>query len=166
MRLVVSVLACVGVSGISIALADPPTDAASANPPAAAPAATPPAAAAPAAADPAAAAPAKPADPAAAAKPAAPSAAPAATEHAAPVVVTAPQMDQEEKHFLSEGYKVEMRNGEKVYCRREEVLGSHLGGHKQCASGQQLMFIEKDSERQAEHAQHNQTSSPGNAMGK
>jgi hypothetical protein len=164
MRLVVSVLACVGVSGISIALADPPTDAASANPPAAAPAATPPAAAAPAA--PAAAAPAKPADPAAAAKPAASSTAPAATEHAAPVVVSAPQMDQEEKHFVSEGYKVEMRNGEKVYCRREEVLGSHLGGQKQCASGQQLMFIEKDSARQAEHAQHNQTSSPGNAMGK
>ena len=161
MRLVVSVLACVGVSGISIALADPPTDAASANPPAAAPAATPPAAAAPAAA-----APAKPADPAAAAKPVAPSAAPAATEHAAPVVVSAAEMDQEEKHFLSEGYKVEMRNGEKVYCRREQVLGSHLGGQKQCASGQQLMFIEKDSARQAEHAQHNQTSSPGNGMGK
>jgi hypothetical protein len=131
------------------ALADPEANAASATPaasaapaaPAAAPAATPASAAAPAAAHPAA------------------SAAPAASEHAA-VEVDAAQMDQLEKHFISEGYKVEMHNGEKLFCRREEQMGTRLGAQKQCSTAQQLMFTERDSRRQAEHAQHNQTSSP------
>jgi hypothetical protein len=69
-------------------------------------------------------------------------------------------MDQVEKHFLSEGYKVEMHNGEKYFCRHEEQLGSRLGGQKQCTTAQQLMFTEKDARRQLEHAQRNQTSSP------
>ena len=30
-----------------------------------------------------------------------------------------PELDTLEKHFLSEGYKLEMHNGEKHFCRRE-----------------------------------------------
>ena len=154
MRLVVSVLACVGVSGISLALADPPTDAASTAPAAAAPTATAPATA------PTAATPATPSGPAAEARPAEPSAAPTAAEKSS-VEISATQIDQLEKHFLSEGYKIEMRNGDKYFCRREEQMGSRLGGQKQCSTAQQLQFVEKDSQRQMEHAQHNLTSSPG-----
>ena len=160
MRLAVGALACLIVGQISLALADPPADsAATQTSPAPAAATSAAAAATPApaaAATPAAAASA----PAPAAAHAAASAPPAASGHAS-VEISAPEMDRLEKHFLAEGYKIEMHNGEKYFCRREEALGSRLGGQKQCTNAQQLMFIEKDSQRQAEHAQHNQASSPG-----
>jgi len=144
MRLVVGVLACLSVGAISPALADPTADSAvtQTSP---APAAATPAVAAPAAA------PAPAAQPAAASAPSA--------DHAT-VEVDAAQMDRLEKHFLSEGYKVEMHNGEKLFCRREEQSGSRLGGKKQCSTAQQLEFTENDSRRQVERAQHNQASSP------
>src|SRR6516164_11504940 len=142
MRLAVCLLTCIAASAMTAAFADPEASAPSATPatPASATAAAP-AAAAAATAAPAAAHPASSATPAAADKPS--------------VEIDAPTMDQLEKHFLSEGYKVEMHNGEKYFCRREEQLGSRLGGQKQCATAQQLAFTEKDSRRQAEKAQHN-----------
>jgi hypothetical protein len=147
MRLAVSVLTCFALSAMTAALADPATTdpSAAAKAPAAAPSTAAPAATA---------TPATPAAPATAAHPAA-SAAPAAD-----VQVEAAQLDQQEKHFLSEGYKIEMHNGEKYYCRREEQMGSRLGGSKQCSTAQQLAFTEKDAQRQTEHAMHNQSVSP------
>ncbi len=56
------------------------------------------------------------------------------------------EVDAQEKHFLAEGYKMEMRNGEKVFCRREEELGSRLGAHKVCGTGLQLQNIERESQ--------------------
>ena len=144
MRLTVSVLTCVAVSVVIPAFADPEASSPSATP--ATPASAAPAATATAPA------------PAAAAHPAT-SAAPAAADHPA-VQIDAPSMDQLEKHFLSEGYKVEMHNGEKYFCRREEQMGSRLGGAKQCSTAQQLAFSEKDAKRQAEQAQHQQSSGP------
>jgi hypothetical protein len=138
MRLAVSVLTCFALSATTAALADPATTEPSATP---------------------AAAPATPAPATAAAPAAAHPAAPAAADHAS-VEISAAQMDQLEKHFLSEGYKIEMRNGEKYFCRREEQLGSRLGGQKQCSTAQQLDFQEKDAQRAAEHARSNQASSP------
>src|SRR5215469_6494731 len=142
MRLAVSLLSCVAVGVLTPALADPAPNEASAN-------ATTPASPAPATP--------KPAAPAAATP--APAAAPAAEHPAASAAQSSPispgvdveaaQMDQLEKHFLSEGYKIEMHNGEKYFCRRQEQLGSRLGSQqKQCATAQQLMFTEKDSQRQ------------------
>ena len=152
MRLVVGALVWLSVGAISPALADPPAD----------PAATQ-TSPAPAAATSAPAAPAATAAPAAAAAdahPAASAAAPAANR--APVEISAAEMDKLEKHFLAEGYKVEMHNGQKYFCRREEELGSRLGGHKDCHSADQLQFIESDSARQVGDAQRAQrNSSPG-----
>jgi uncharacterized iron-regulated membrane protein len=144
MRPAVSVLTCFVLSAMTAALADPATTDPSAT--AKAPAAAPSTAA-----------------PAATATPAAPAAAPhpaASATPAAAVEVDAAQLDQQEKHFLAEGYKIEMHNGEKYFCRREEQMGSRLGGQKQCATAQQLAFTEKDAQRQTEHAMHNQSVSP------
>ena len=65
--------------------------------------------------------------PAAPATPASTAAAPAPATPAAPVKAAAPAEtlassgdDERERHFLAEGYKLEMRNGEKVFCCREE----------------------------------------------
>jgi hypothetical protein len=153
MRLAVSLLTCVVVSALTPAFADPPPIEASAN-------ATSPASSAPATVKPAASAAATPVP---AAEPAAEHPAASAAQSApitASVDVEAAQMDQLEKHFVSEGYKVELHNGDKYYCRHEEKLGSRLGRQKQCATAQQLMFTEKDARRQLEHAQRNQTSTP------
>jgi hypothetical protein len=143
MRFVVGVLACMGVGGL--ALADPATP--EPAPTAAAPSTpTTPSTPTSAAATPAP-APAAPAAPAAApAVPAGPTAAPAS--HPAP-----PTSDFEEKRLLSEGYRIEMRNGERVFCHREEVLGSRVEGRKVCNTKQQLELTESQSKHNLERTQ-------------
>jgi hypothetical protein len=93
--------------------------------------------------------------PATASAPAAPTAATPAQTAAAPA-----DADMQEKHFLAEGYKVEMRHGEKYFCRREDVLGSRLGGQKNCSTAQQLAQNEAEAKRITENAQHQQTHGP------
>jgi hypothetical protein len=124
MRLVVCVLACVAAGGMALALADPP-----ANP-------APTAAAAPQATQPATSATAP-----AASAPAAQSPQAATTT----VDVDAQREQMLEKRYLAEGYKLEMHNGEKLFCRREEELGSRLGGQKVCSTAQQLEFTEEEA---------------------
>ena len=153
MRLAVSLLTCVAVSVLTPVVADPAPNEASAN-------ATSPAS--PASRTPEPAVPAAP-TPSPAAAPAAEHPAASATSAVADtpsVEIDAPAMERLEKHFLAEGYKIEIHNGEEYFCRYQEQLGSRLGGQKQCAAAQQLMFIEKDARRQLEHAQRNQTSTP------
>jgi hypothetical protein len=147
-------LACLGLGAISLALADPP-----AASPAPATAAPPPAAAA-----------ATPAElPAAAVN--SPPAAKAATAPAA----TAPTIDQPEKyfrdtlwtadpyeeHFLAKGYKAELHNDEKMFCRMEEPVGSRLGGRKVCRTLEQLKVTETSSREWIEHSQRISTNPKG-----
>ena len=141
MRLVSGMLACIGVGAISIALADPSADA-----PAAATPSSPPAASAPA----------TPATPAAAATPA-----PAATTAAAATAPADSPDEQLEKHFLSEGYKVQMRGGQKQYCRKEVPVGSRLGGEMNCSTLQQLKATEDQTQSALQHQQHSYTKPTG-----
>jgi hypothetical protein len=135
-RSLVALLGLLGICGISVTLADPP-----ASPSAAVPAATP-----------ASAAPSTPvtnANAASAAKPEANAAADAAAAAAA-----------EEKRLLADGYKPEMRNGTKVWCRREQELGSRLGGQKVCGTAQELKLVvqqNKDLVERIQKTQHNPT---------
>ena len=127
MRLILGALACVGIGGLSVALADAPTSSApSPAPAAAAPTAT------------------------------------AATSTSSVTASTdkpaAPEANVDEKHFLAEGYKLEMRHGEKYFCRSEEVLGSRLGGGKVCSTAQQLNATERDARASLDRSmmqQHN-----------
>lgn len=147
MRLVVCVLACVGAGGMSLALADPPATP-TASPATQAPAATP----------------ATPAQPAAAAStPSAP--AKAAKDPDSVVVQSAAEESNLEKHFLAEGYKVEMHHGEKYFCRREEELGSRLGGQKTCSTVQQLDANEREAKAAFQRGGSQQTGQPGGPIG-
>lgn len=113
--------------------------------------------------------PAAPANPAATSAPAssattsatatAASAQPAADAKA---TAAAEQADALEKHFLSEGYSLEMHHGEKMYCRREQELGSRLGAKKYCSTGEQLA----ETERQAQRAMDAATWQKSNPSGK
>jgi hypothetical protein len=133
----VALLGLLGICGISVALADPP-----ASPSTTAPAATPASAATstPVASANAAAAGAKPATN-------------AATDAAAAAA-------SEERSLLAAGYKPEMRNGTKVWCRREAELGSRLGGQKVCGTPAELKLVvqqNKDLVEQIQKTQHNPT---------
>jgi len=145
MRSVLALLACVAGGGLSVAVADPPAAPASTSE-----AATP-------------ATPATPGNPAAApaaatsaggVAPAAPAAQPASS-----VTITAEQAVME-KHFLAEGYKVEMRNGQKYYCRREETLGTRLGSQKFCSTEEQLKATEAQAKALVGTSQRQQASGP------
>ncbi len=112
--------------------------------------------------------------PAATASPAAPAAstataAPAAAAPKSSVTVTAaatpppaaPEVDQTDKHFLAEGYKMQMRNGEKVFCRREDPpVGTHFGGAVTCNTAEVLKQIEVQAHATLERAQNQQSSGP------
>jgi len=94
------------------------------------------------------------ADPPAASAPAASTPAPAAeapkTDAAAK---PAADMDQLEKHFRAEGYQVRMKDGEKLFCKREEVLGSRLSAGMKCATVEALKAREDQDQQSAERAQ-------------
>ena len=135
MRFAVAVLLCLNAAAVSLALADP--------------AATPPA-------DTTAAAPAAAASPANATAPA--TRAPAATTATVPAK---PPLDPDEKLLISEGYKLEMRNGKKVFCRREQVLGSRLGEEKHCATLEQLKVLQQESKEAVDKIQRTQKNPQG-----
>jgi len=140
MRFAVRVLACVGAGAVSLAVADPSTTAPDIT-------TAPPAAPATAATS---------TTPRAQASPA-PSAAPtsAATAPVKPVV------DPEEKRLIAMGYKPEMRNGERVFCRREEALGSRLAAQKICGTEAELKAAQSQVREDVERAQR----LPVNPMG-
>jgi hypothetical protein len=145
MRAILIVMSCLGAGSLASAVAQaasPETPAASATPTATAvPAATPAVAAAPAAA--------AVAPPASAA---APATATAATASAATAEQTAEQSAWE-KQLLSRGYKPAMLNGQKVWCRKEEILGSRLAPKNVCAPAEQLELNAQTAKEATEHAQ-------------
>jgi hypothetical protein len=59
---------------------------------------------------------------------------------------------QVEKQLRAQGYSVQMRNGEKVFCRRNPVLGSRLPGPLSCLTAEEAETIARsvrdDTERQ------------------
>jgi len=127
MRAMIGVLAAMAIGLASLSLADPPALAPATG--------TPPAAAAPAAAT---------------------SAAAASQTGPANTVSAELTVDPREKQLIAAGYKAEMRNGEKVYCRREQVLGSRLGAARHCGTVDQLAAVTQGSRDQTQQAQRSQ----------
>jgi hypothetical protein len=150
MRLVIGILACVSAGAIALADTPPQTP----TQPAASSVTTAPSpAAAAAVAVPAPAAAATPA-PAAAATPPATSATGASHEATAAI-------DPREKLLRLKGYRLEMRRGEKIYCRNEEVLGSRLAGRKVCGTVEELENREHLSQEMIGNAQRQQLNPTG-----
>jgi hypothetical protein len=139
MRVFTGVMACVGIGAVSIALADPADAPKSSAPAAVTEART-----------------SVPASPSTAAAPATP-AAPAVTITAA----TPDAQEQLERHFLSEGYKSEMHGSQKVFCRREDTIGTRLGASKNCGTVDELKQQE-DLAAQATHNIQRTNQRPGN----
>jgi len=47
-------------------------------------------------------------------------------------------LTQGEKNLLRQGYRLEVRNGEKYFCRNEDTLGSRLHEHKVCGTEESI----------------------------
>lgn len=138
MRLLCAILACLGAASLTPCFADPPASAAAA---ASQPATSATQAAATPASAPAEAAPATSQSAAAATKTASSPAAAAAT--------AAQTLDAEEKQLRDEGYVAEMHNGTKLWCRREEEIGSRLGSRqKVCGTVEELSLRQREAQQQ------------------
>jgi len=87
-------------------------------------------------------------------------AAPATPAASAPQVTPA-AIDPREKMLKAKGYHVETRNGEKYYCRSEEVMGSRVGGRKYCGTVADVADREQRSKDMAEGAQRQQLNPTG-----
>jgi hypothetical protein len=64
--------------------------------------------------------------------------------------------DAEEKHLRSLGYKPEMHNGTKLWCKSEEKTGSRLGEIKHCGTSESLAQVTTKSRDITEAAQRTQ----------
>jgi len=62
------------------------------------------------------------------------------------VVGAKPDLTPEEKDLINRGYKLEVHNGEKYFCRREQQLESRLPGPKTCDSAQQIQARRLESQ--------------------
>jgi hypothetical protein len=67
----------------------------------------------------------------------------------------------EEKRLLAAGYKPEMRNGVKFWCRKEPELGSNLSGHKVCRTQDQIITNSRDTQESLDIAQRRQVNPTG-----
>jgi hypothetical protein len=50
-----------------------------------------------------------------------------------------PELTYEEQRLVSKGYKLNMRNGEKWFCRRELALGSRVAAQNVCGTASMLL---------------------------
>ena len=82
----------------------------------------------------------------------------AATPKATPPKV---ELTANEKALLSQGYRLEVRNGEKTFCRREVVLGSHFE-KKVCGTADQLAATTLTSREMLQRVQEHGTNPTGN----
>lgn len=88
--------------------------------------------------------------PPATAAPAATAAPSASTAAAAPAAPTVYPMD---KQMISKGYKPEMHGSERVYCRKEDQIGTHLPPVKTCVTAEQAAINARDAKEYTENAQ-------------
>jgi hypothetical protein len=89
---------------------------------------------------------------------------PAAAPAAASTSTPKPDVNDEviDKHFRSEGYKVEVHNGEKWYCKPMIETGTRLASPKPvCAPGELLWIKEKQQREDLEKAQRTQIGTKG-----
>jgi hypothetical protein len=61
------------------------------------------------------------------------------------VVGTKPELTPQEKDLLARGYKLEMRHGDKYFCRREQQIGSRFEV-KSCDTAQSIEARRADSQ--------------------
>ena|ERR1700761_4707083 len=67
----------------------------------------------------------------------------------------------DEKRLRSLGYKPEMHNGNKLWCKTESSLGTRLGDTKHCGTAESLAHVTNNSREMTEAAQRVQLNPTG-----
>jgi hypothetical protein len=70
-------------------------------------------------------------------------------------------LTEAEQRLISRGYRQEVQNGQKTFCRREVVLGSHLE-KKVCGTADQLAQAQRTGREVTENSQRRGTNPQGN----
>ena len=84
---------------------------------------------------------------------------PAASPAAGPAA--AAELSTAEQRLINQGYKPQMRNGEKIYCRREAALGSRISASQHCGTVAQLSTTTQEGKDYLEKTQRNQLNPVG-----
>ena len=71
-----------------------------------------------------------------------------------------PITEFDDRNLLAKGYRVKVINGERYYCRREEMLGTRLQGALQCTSAEELRRREERSIQATQDTQKNFSKMP------
>jgi hypothetical protein len=61
--------------------------------------------------------------------------------------------EQFERHLLAEGYVVRVKDGDRLFCKRDVSLGTRLMSAYQCATKEALEARETQDQREAADAQ-------------
>jgi hypothetical protein len=88
-----------------------------------------------------------------------PASAPASSPAASPTA--AAEVSAAEQHLINLGYKPQMRNGEKIYCRREAALGSRISASQHCGTVAQLATTTQEGKDYLEKTQRSQLNPVG-----
>ena len=70
-------------------------------------------------------------------------------------------LTEAEQRLISRGYRLELQNGKKTFCRREVVLGSRLE-KKVCGTADQLAEAQRTGREVTENSQRRGTNPQGN----
>jgi hypothetical protein len=84
----------------------------------------------------------------------APAPSPATSAPAAPKGA-APELSAAENRLINLGYKPQMRNGEKIYCRREAPMGSRISSGQHCGTVAELATTTQEGREGLERTQRN-----------
>jgi hypothetical protein len=87
--------------------------------------------------------------------PASSPAAATATNSTPAAKAAAPELSPPENRLINLGYKPQMRNGEKVYCRREAPMGSRISSGQHCGTVAELEATTQVSREGLERSQRN-----------
>ena len=70
----------------------------------------------------------------------------------------APELSPAENRLINLGYKPQMRNGEKIYCRREAPMGSRISSGQHCGTVAELATVTQEGREGLEKSQRNTVS--------
>ena len=88
-------------------------------------------------------------------------AAPARAASAAASPNAAMEVSAAEQHLISLGYKPQVRDGQKIYCRREAALGSRIVAAQHCGTAAQLTTTTQEGKDYLEKTQRSQLNPVG-----
>jgi hypothetical protein len=79
---------------------------------------------------------------------------------AAAAKTAAADEEAEVKRLRARGYRLEKRDGNEVWCRKEDTMGTRLGGHTVCRTAEQIRYEEEKVKRDVQRIQYNGPNKP------